>query len=582
MVRSTRCCVLLSLFVSGCTGGSALTGSLGADTDTGDTDVVSDTSVDPDVTDDVEVGEDTGDVDVIDDIDVVDDVDALDDADAGDGDDADAGDVEVIEDTVTGTDIVVSDDGVASIAVGEAGRLLLVGIVVTPEVAFAGEVLVVGDEIVCVAPDDACSGDPEAVGATIVDTDGAVIAPGLIDTHNHILFDIFDDDDWLPSMTYSNHDQWPNEPRYAAMLDVKQCLADASQGKPDWCPAAYDGAGSLLCEMDKWGELKGLVAGTTSIVGLPGTGRACYGSLSRSVDSPQNDLDGDHIQTSALFPPSKSSADGVCANFADGDTDAYLIHCGEGVDDKAYDEFAKLGSLTTTPMCLYAPQTVITHGTAFGPDEFAAMAAHGMKLTWSPASNIALYGETTDIPAALSADLLITLAPDWSMGGSQNILDELRFAAAWDDEHFNDALRPRDLVMMTTENAAFALALDDRLGTLAPGMLADIAVFRGVGDPYEAIVGSTPASVVLVMVGGKVLYGDVALEPAAPQTPGCEQLTICGVDKFLCVAEASSADELDQTYAEIEAALQAGLVDLDAVSGTGFTFAPLAPLVHCE
>jgi len=115
------------------------------------------------------------------------------------------------------------------------------------------------------------------VGATIIETHG-VIAPGLIDTHNHILFDIFDDSDWLPAAVYANHDEWPAEPRYQAMLDVKQCLEDASQGKPAWCPATYDGAGNLKCEMDKWGELKGLIAGTTSIVGLPGISSKCFSS----------------------------------------------------------------------------------------------------------------------------------------------------------------------------------------------------------------------------------------------------------------------------------------------------------------
>ncbi|TNF26566.1 MAG: hypothetical protein EP329_21020 [Deltaproteobacteria bacterium] len=502
------------------------------------------------------------------------------DADAGSAD-ADADDA---ADTGPGdVDVTLDPDGVATVTAGAEDRLLLVGVVLTPEVAFDGEVLVAGEDIACVAPGTGCSDTPEAEGATVIDTAGAVIAPGLIDTHNHILFDIFNDDDWLPSKVYTNHTQWTQEPRYAAMLDVKQCLADDSQGKPTWCPLAYDGAGSLRCEMDKWGELKGLIAGTTSIVGLPGTSAACFGSLARSVDSPQNGLGGDHIQTSATFPPSQSSGDGVCANFADGDTHAYLVHCGEGTDAKALAEFDKLGALTTEPMCLYAPQTAITHGTAFGPEQFAVMAAHGMKLTWSPASNVALYGETTDIPAALDADVLVTLAPDWSMGGSQNLLDELRFADAWDDAHFGDILGARDLVLMTTGNAAFALALDDRLGGLAPGMLADLAVFRGGGDdPWAVVVGATPASVVLTMVGGRILYGDAALEPAAPPAPGCEPIEVCGVAKFLCVAEPSSANKLDQTYAEIEAALQAGLEDLDAVSGDGFDFAPLAPLVDCE
>ena len=207
------------------------------------------------------------------------------------------------------------------------------------------------------------------MGATVIDTHG-VIAPGIIDTHNHILFDIFDDDDWTPSKLYTNHDDWTSEARYAAMLDVKQCLVNDSQGKPTWCANTPYGtaAGSLRCEFDKFGELKGLIAGTTSIVGLPGTSSACFGSLARSIDVAQNGLGIDAIQTSAIFPPSKTSADGVCANFASGTTKAYLIHCGEGTDAKALAEFATLARVTTTPGCLLAPQTTITHGTAFTRD----------------------------------------------------------------------------------------------------------------------------------------------------------------------------------------------------------------------
>ena len=61
--------------------------------------------------------------------------------------------------------------------------------------SFEGEVLIVGDTIACVAP--SCAGDPAAADATVVETNG-IIFPGLIDTHNHILFDIFDETDWAP------------------------------------------------------------------------------------------------------------------------------------------------------------------------------------------------------------------------------------------------------------------------------------------------------------------------------------------------------------------------------------------------
>ena len=469
------------------------------------------------------------------------------------------------------------------------GAFILQGTVVTPDQTFDGQVLVDGDTIVCAAEGTECENVDET--AIVIDT-GGIIAPGLIDTHNHILFDIFDESDWAPNLPtcsvpsdcnvssycnddcdcvgtqcmYLDHDQWPDEDEYALMLDYKQCLADASQGKPVWCPQQYDGDGKLKCEMDKWGEMKGLVAGTTSIVGLPGNSSKCFGSLSRSIDVSQNDLGDDTVQTSALFPPSGSSADGVCANFTDGDTEAYLIHVGEGVNQNALDEFATLFNMTSTAGCLYAPQTTITHGTAFGSNEFAQMAAAGMKLTWSPASNVALYGTTADIPAALAEGLTISLAPDWSMGGSQNLLDELAFAKAWSQSN-GWGLTDKQLLEMVTINAAAVLALADKLGRLEAGYLADIVVFEGdSSDPYGTIVSATPADVSLVMVGGVTLYGDDAYEllVSADIMP-CSTVDVCGSHKFLCAAEASSEDKLNQSYEDIRDALEAGLTDLDAI-----------------
>jgi 5-methylthioadenosine/S-adenosylhomocysteine deaminase len=486
-----------------------------------------------------------------------------------------------------GDDGAVGPDGATDAGTPDAiapgnGNLLLTGKIVTPDAIVDGQVLVVGSLITCVQPGTACAGKPEAAGAAKIT--GSVISPGLIDTHNHILYDVFDDADWLPQQVYQDHTQWPSEARYGAMLDVKQCLANDSQGKPGWCANTPYGtpAGSLRCEMDKWGELKGLIAGTTSIVGLPGTSAACFGSLARSIDVAQNGLGVDKVQASALFPPSNPS--GVCTNFTSLATTAFLAHVGEGTNAKALSEFATFGSSSTPADCLYAPQTAITHGTAFTQAEFKTMADKGMKLTWSPASNVALYGQTAQIPVALDQGLTIALAPDWSMGGSQNLLDELRFADTWDNKNFGDRLKAKDLVTMATLNGAKVLALDDRIGRIKEGYVADLVVFSGDANaPYDAIVAATPKEVRLVVIGGIALYGDKDLEPAAPATPGCESIDICGAPKFLCVATNDGANKLNQTYATIKAALEKAMTDADAqTTGDGFTFAPLAPLVKCK
>ena len=69
-----------------------------------------------------------------------------------------------------------------------------------------------------------------------------------------------------------------------------------------------------------------------------------------------------------------------------------------------------------------------------------------MKLVWSPASNVFLYGATTNVPLARSLGVTVALAPDWSLGGGPTMLDELRFAQAWDAQHWNASLTARDLV----------------------------------------------------------------------------------------------------------------------------------------
>ncbi len=484
-----------------------------------------------------------------------------------------------------GPDEDAGEDAGPIVVTGDPNKgYLLEGTVIGENDPFEGQVLVGTDGIIaCAEPGEACAADPKAEGVARLKVE--VIAPGLIDTHNHILFDIFDGTDWLPTKQYGNHNDWTmasNEPRYPVMVDVKQCLEDASQGKPTWCPTKFDGTGNVRCEMEKFGELKGLIAGTTSIVGLAGTSSNCFSTIARSVDTAFAGLESDKIQTSALFPPSKSTADGACANYASGKTAAFLIHVGEGTDAKALGEFATLGTVTTTQGCLYAPQTVVTHGTSFTTAEFATMGSKGMKLVWSPASNVALYGTTANIPAALDANITVAVAPDWSMGGSPNMLDEMRFAKDWSDKHFAGRLSAKDVVNMGTKNAAVALALGDKLGVLKKGYLADLFVVSGDKKaPYDAILAATPKEVRFTMLGGRVLYGDGPLKVLTTQQ--CEDFEACGASKFVCVASASGSDKLAQTYAEIKATLEAALVDIDGARPPGgANFAPLTPVASCK
>jgi hypothetical protein len=94
-----------------------------------------------------------------------------------------------------------------------------------------------------------------------------------------------------------------------------------------------------------------------------------------------------------------------------GKIDLLLIHVAEGApgDMESTTEFRALQGVG-----LLGPKTAIIHGVALGADEFLEMAKSGTALIWSPRSNFELYGFTADVAAAVNANLMVALAPDWS------------------------------------------------------------------------------------------------------------------------------------------------------------------------
>lgn len=213
------------------------------------------------------------------------------------------------------------------------------------------------------------------------------------------------------------------------------------------------------------------------------------------------------------------------------------------------------------------------------------MAVAGMRLIWSPKSNLFLYNDTTRIDLAMMAGVqTIALAPDWSLGGSVNLLDELRVANQVSQSKWNGLLSAQRLFDMVTLDAARALGVDGMLGSLEVGKRADLVIARmDPSQPYASLLTASPRDVDLVMVDGKPLYGTLELKAAAPSTPGCEELSLCGATKFLCVAESSTQNKLNQTYAEIVDILRSNLTTYDGnVSSLGVApLAPLAPLLRC-
>ena len=431
-------------------------------------------------------------------------------------------------------------------APSKAGSLVLRGTVLVPGgVLRHGYVVVEHGRITSVS-----SKEPQVAGGTRINTNG-IIAPGLIDLHNHVSWNVLSR--WTPDHLFTNRSQWRTSADYVAEVQNPYAAIRPSH----------------FCDMNTYGELRALVGAATSIIAT--RAQPCIHGLVRNLDFNSGfygttELDREHILSELEIPPPSAPlfraafVQGANALIADPHYEALLIHLSEGTDAAALEEFTFIQNQS-----LLNDKGVIIHGIPLRPADFDAMAATGTALVWSPRTNIELYGQTADVVAALDAGVDVALGPDWAITGSSNMLDELRFAAAWNRDHLNGRLSNEQLVDMVTAAPARIGGIDDEVGAVAPGLRADLVVINGSSaDPYGALVQATTDDVQLVMIGGVPLYGDRYEMERLWAGNELQPLVVAGKEKR--AAKTATTGTIAQLTARLEAAL----------AQQGRTLAPLA------
>lgn len=401
----------------------------------------------------------------------------------------------------------VAAETTVTVTVGtDPAKHVLQGTLVLADSILEGELVIEGDVITCVAADCA---DP--TGASRYRISNAFVYAGFIDAHNHVAYNVLPK--WTPPRLYVNRGQWQRATAYQEFKRPYNVLKDTHK---------------LFCEMVKWGEIKALISGITSIQGTS-PGSTCIRTLIRNVEN-QNELGtaAAHIRTSILDIRSFDST--INWNV----TKSFVVHLAEGLptDAPSRAEFQILKQKG-----LLRAETAIIHGTAFGDAEFQEMGKAGAKLIWSPQSNRVLYGETTNIALALKHGVSVSLGVDWNPSGSDDIFGELRVAAEFNENEFGEVILDSEWIKMITVNPAKALALDHTIGQLATGFKADITVLRARGpNPHQSLLGNHPQDVELVWVGGELLYGrETVLQRVKPDR--CDALLVNGVRQRVCVAD---------------------------------------------
>ncbi len=484
-------------------------------------DVVEDTGVDsyedqlPELTDTVEDGQDV----------------------EPDGDTTEPDDVTDVEIVDPNTETLCAElppaaNGTCTVTPGSAA-VLIKGVILAPTGTLRGGEVLVDPNGLIVCVDCTCADHPDAEGATTVVCPNGVVTPGLINAHDHITFTQNFPGDWGTERYEHRHD-WRKGIRGHTKISVP---------------------GGASTDQVIWGELRQVLGGATSLAGsgsakgflrnLDKNDQEGLGSNPLDYDTfPLGDSDGTLLSSGCGYPGIISK--NVLQN------DCYFPHVSEGIDKEARNEFVCLSSDSNGGVDVTEPNSTFVHVVGLKAIDGAEMASNGTAMVWSPRSNVSLYGNTAPVTMYKHQGVLIALGTDWTASGSVNMLREYACADLLNKTYYDSTFSDREIWAMGTQNAAQALAIDDLVGSLSVGLVADIAIFDEADavNPYQAIFHANVGDVWLVLRGGLPLFGDSSIVPGLPGGDvGCEvmQQDVCGAQKSVC-----SQREVSKTLSQLQ------------------------------
>jgi cytosine/adenosine deaminase-related metal-dependent hydrolase len=309
------------------------------------------------------------------------------------------------------------------------------------------------------APPFPPSGEPS------LDLHGALVFPGLINSHDHLDFNLFP---LLGNRIYKNYTEWGpdihtnNSAAIAAVLKVPQELRTL------------------------WGIYKNLLNGFTTVIN--------HGDKLATDNSLITVFQDCYCLHSVGFEPRwKWKLNRPRLNLP------FALHVGEGTDPAAGSEIDQLIRWN-----FFHRPLIGIHGVAMTEQQAPAFRA----LVWCPASNYFLLDRTAPIDR-LKAKVPILFGTDSTLTAGWNHWPQIRMARnlllATDHE----------LLDMLTSAPAQAWGLTDR-GALAAGQRADLVIARGRPGltGMDAFFGLNPEDLLLVLHEGNIrLFDPSLLEP---------------------------------------------------------------------
>jgi cytosine/adenosine deaminase-related metal-dependent hydrolase len=183
----------------------------------------------------------------------------------------------------------------------------------------------------------------------------------------------------------------------------------------------------------------------------------------------------------------------------------FITHLSEGFDEESMHGVENLEKLKVLDNhCLFV------HCIGFSDSDINKVAKAGASVSWCGFSNMFMFNVTAKIRKMFKAGVNVTIGTDSSATGSANLLEEIKYDRELYRKLYGEDLSPKTIFDMVTINAARAFWLQDKLGTLEEGKLADILVVKGCkDDPYENLASASMEDIELLTMEGKPIYGEM-------------------------------------------------------------------------
>jgi cytosine/adenosine deaminase-related metal-dependent hydrolase len=183
----------------------------------------------------------------------------------------------------------------------------------------------------------------------------------------------------------------------------------------------------------------------------------------------------------------------------------FITHLCEG-----FDEESMRGVETLESLGVLDNHCLLVHCISFSDADIKKAAQAGASVSWCGRSNMFMFNVTAKVRKMIQAGVNVTIGTDSSATGSENFLAELKYDRNLYRSMYGEDLPAEKMFEMVTHNAAKALWMGDRVGTLDEGKLGDILVLKAGNDnPYENLVNASMENIELLILAGMPIYGEM-------------------------------------------------------------------------